>query len=155
VAVALRSCRRRVRSTRDVLTLLHQQGFPRATAEQAVAICQARGLLDDAACARLWAETWARRGYAWSAIRAKLSEKGLGAAAIARAAGWVQASAGDAARAREVAERLWRRQTGSRRRPAVARALAGRGFDPDLIEQILDASGSADPMDVDPHGRLP
>ena len=134
-----RYIRTRVRSTSEAREYLRRRGASASAIRRAVAECQVRGLLDDPACARLWAAHWARSGYAWAAIFLKLREKGLGDAAIDAAAERVGRTAeDDAERARAVlAQRLRRRQGAAPSRPGLARILASRGFDPDTIEQLL------------------
>jgi SOS response regulatory protein OraA/RecX len=101
-------------------------------------------MVDDRLCARLWADHWARRGYAWSAIRVKLSEKGLDEQAIEHAASWLGTASDDDARARLVIAQRLRRRAGARQRSRLGRALASRGFDSDLIERILNESFGPD-----------
>ena len=113
-------------------------------------MCRARGWLDDAACARLWADHWAQRGYAWAAIRQKLTAKGLGDAAVEQAAQVLGLASDDEARAsRLVASRMRRGPaTGRgivlspRQASRLARTLAGRGFDPQIIERVLGSNAS-------------
>jgi len=134
-----------VRSVQEALSALHRRGVPAGVAAAAIARCKAAGILDDRACARLWAGQWARRGYAWAAIRQQLASKGLDEGSIEEAGRSIQWSAGDAARAQaEAAARL-----GSRPRRAerlrTARALAAKGFDPDLVEQVLESTLGSHP----------
>jgi len=93
--------------------------------------------LDDRACAELWADHWARRGYAWSAIRLKLSEKGLDAHAIAHAASRLGTASSDDERARRIVTQHLRPGEGRRQQARLGRMLASRGFDQDLIERVL------------------
>src|SRR3989338_8546256 len=62
----------------QLLTSLARGGVPPRTASRLVAECEARGLVDDSAGVRLWAGHWARQGYGWAAIRAKLEARGFG-----------------------------------------------------------------------------
>lgn len=144
---AVRYARSGVRSTREVLTYLRRRGISEERARRTVADYHARGLLDDQACARLWAEHWARRGYAWSAIRVKLSAKGFDGQALERAARRVGGVSDDEARARLVVAAYLRRHRSQAGR--AARALASRGFDQDLIERILNESFSPIPSDAE------
>lgn len=137
LARATRYVRTGVRSTEDVRLHLRRQGLSPAIIEPIVARLCAQGLLDDRICARLWAEQWARRGYGWAAIRTKLVAKGLDEDALAEAQRRVEVPGADAARARVVTAR-WRRPGGGRReRARLARTLASRGFDAELIDQVL------------------
>ncbi len=130
-----RYLRTRVHSAREAADYLRRRGVPPQAALRAVAECRARGLLDDRACARLWAGHWARQGYAASAIRLKLVAKGLADEVISEAARAYGAPAEEEARARLVAEAARRR--GARQADRLARALAARGFEADLIERVV------------------
>ena len=102
-----------------------------------------RGALDDRACARLWAEQWARHGYADAAIRAKLAQKGLPPLAVEGAmTRLARAGEDDAARARHIAAAALARR-GPWQPERLARLLACRGFDSDLIERLLESFESA------------
>ena len=142
---ALRYARVGVRSTRDVLTYLERRGAsPNATA-RILADCRTLGLLDDQAAARLWAEQWARRGYASAAIRLKLQAKGFDARISDEAVTRAGSASDDEIRARLLVASSLRRQTARPgRSQRLARVLASRGFDPDLIERVL----ASPPMDI-------
>ena len=141
LALALRYVRAGVRSGHEVRTYLRRRGVAAETASRAVtALSTTRGVLDDRACARLWADQWARRGYASTAIRVKLSAKGLDDVTIDHAITQLQISSDDDARAREVVARYARSDVGRQGRARMARTLASRGFDSDLIEQVLNES---------------
>ena len=136
-----RYARAGVRSRQQVLAHLRRSGVSPRAALRLVNACEARGLVDDEAGSRLWADHWARRGYAWAAIRAKLEGRSFTPQAIERAAARLGAAAEDAARARAVVEA--RRRRGVCERQRLARTLAYRGFDEDLIEQILQDADAA------------
>ena len=138
-----------VRSNEEVCAHLRRRGVSPRRAARALAACRARGLVDDRACARLWAEHWARQGYAWAAIRLKLSAKGLTDDAIRVAEQSMGRAPDDAARARQVVVQRARR-AGSRGRLGLARALASRGFDADVIDRILTESLGPIPSDAEP-----
>ena len=142
LAAALRYTRAGVRSTQEVLNYLHRRGVAPRLARRVIGEARARGVLDDHACARLWAEHWARRGYAWSAIRLRLCAKGLDEDAIEQAANQQERASDDDARARLVVARQRRHGAGPRQRSRLARTLTARGFDTDLIQQVLDESFS-------------
>ena len=142
LAALPRYLRSGVRSTDDVLTYLRRRGVSAGRAARLVAEYQARGWLDDRAAARLWAEHWARAGFASAAVRLKLSAKGFDARTITDVANQVVPPSDDEARARLLAARSARRSTGRLARSRLARTLASRGFDSDLIERILDESHS-------------
>jgi SOS response regulatory protein OraA/RecX len=131
----MRYARGRVRSAHEVLAYLKRhQVSPRLLAH-IVATCRAQGLVNDAACARLWAEEWARRGWAWGAIRGKLEAKGLPEEAIGTAEAQLGGEGGDRGRAQELIEQHGSAHPEARAR--IARRLASRGFDPELIERLL------------------
>ena len=143
LASAIRYAGTGVRSGQQVRAYLQRAGAAVGTAERIVAACRVRGLVDDRACARLKAEHLARRGYAWAAIRVKLSAQGLTDGDIASAGRVLGTAADDAARARGVAA-SYRRRTPRPTAQRITRALASRGFDADLIEHIVaDSCGSS------------
>ena len=131
-----RYARTGVRSRRQLLTYLSRNGVPARVAARLVAECKARGLVDDAAAARLWADHWARQGYGWTVIHARLEARGFGVRVIEETAARSGLAAEDEARARAVIAARARRARDDPSR--MARALAARGFDPDLIERLLD-----------------
>ena len=137
-ALATRYTQARVRSSHDVLTYLQRHDVPRSLGARTVAACQAHGLIDDHACARLWAEHWARSGWAWVVIREKLLAKGLPAQAIEAAAERVGDKMAESLRARQLIEQ--RGLAGPHQRRRMARTLAARGFETELIEQLVDLS---------------
>jgi SOS response regulatory protein OraA/RecX len=132
LTAALRYARAGVRSTQELRTFLSRRGASSSQIESVVAACRTRGLLDDQASARLWAEHWARRGYAWAAIRVKLFAKGFDEPIIATAAGALATPEG-----------------GLRQRAQLARALGARGFDAELIEQVLAEAVGSTPADAE------
>jgi len=159
LAALIRYTRAGVRSTRQVLAYLQQRGVSSDTAVRTVRLCQARGILDDRACARLWADHWARQGYAWAAIRQKLTEKGLDDSTIDDATHRLGLASDDGARARLVVAQRIRlpaprsrqagRGAGRPPRARLARTLASRGFDSELIERVLDESFGTTPSDAE------
>jgi SOS response regulatory protein OraA/RecX len=161
LAMVGRYTRGRVRSSQEVLTYLGRRGVSPATATRVIAECRARGMLDDEACARLWADHWARRGYAWEAIRAKLAAKGVSGPVVDRAARRLGTAGDDEGRARHVVASYQRRPHAGGASQRLARALRARGFDPEVIERVLaeptppplqgggaTSSPSADPPDA-------
>lgn len=140
VTALTRYARAGVRSRQQVLAHLRRSGVSPRAALRLVQACEARGVVDDEAAARLWADQWARQGWAWAAIHAKLEARGFTPQAIERAQTRLRGTAEDEPRARQLlAERL-RRGRGDRAR--LARTLASRGFDPDLIDRLLDEATS-------------
>jgi SOS response regulatory protein OraA/RecX len=135
LAQAIRYARTGVRSRQEVQRFLERRGASASTIARILDICQARGVVDDRAYARLWAEHWARLGYARAAIHQRLAEKLVNATAIDHAINLVARDSDDEARARVVVARHLRRGRPSRSR--LARALASRGFEPDVIDRVL------------------
>ena len=129
-----------VRSTQEVRAYLERRGVPSTVAARVIAECQTLGMLDDEAGARLWADQWARRGYAWTAIHAKLSLRGFSDETVERAAKRLGMAGDDEARARLVAASLRRHRARPATRWSLARTLTSRGFDADVIERVLNES---------------
>ncbi|MDP3722520.1 MAG: RecX family transcriptional regulator [Candidatus Omnitrophota bacterium] len=145
-AAVSRYVRSGVRSRHEALQYLCRRGVPARRAVAVVSACQAQGLLDDRAAARLWADHWARQGYATEAIRLKLADKAFDERDILEAIRPLRASTAEEERARLVLARDARRTTRRLSRARLARVLASRGFDPDLIDRLLEESfGSATP----------
>ena len=150
LAATLRYARSGVRSAAEVRAFLRRRGVAPGTMARLMTACRAHGSLDDRACARLWAGHWARRGYAGAAIAQRLAAKGLGAHTIDVALSHLARESPDDARARLLADSYLRRQPGAprrgrswrapRRAGRLARALASRGFDSDVIERVLGES---------------
>lgn len=136
LAGTLRYAQAAVRSTHEVRSYLRRRGVPQAVTARIIAECQARGVLDDRLSAALWAEQWSRRGYAWAAIRVKLNAKGFDEQTIHTIGKTKACASHEEARARLVVQRA-RGRPGPRARMRLARRLASRGFDPDVIEQLL------------------
>ena len=149
LAAVIRYTRAGVRSTRQILAYLQRRGVSTDTSARVVRLCQARGILDDRACARLWADHWARQGYAWAAIRQKLTERGLDDSTIDEARHRLGLASDDGARARLVVAQRTRRSAGRPPRSRLARTLASRGFDSELIERVLDESFGSTPPDAE------
>jgi len=137
LSLAHRYVRSGVRSTRDVTDYLNRRGVSPETAAHVVADYQARGELDDLACAKLWAEHWSRSGYAWAAIQMRLEAKGLHEHTIQHVRGPLGTPSADEARARTLATRLLSRRLARQPRARLARLLAAHGFDAELIERLL------------------
>ena len=124
-----------VRSTHDVLAYLVARGAAPRDAARIVSAYASSGILDDRVCARLCAGHWARRGYAASAIRTKLAEKGLPSRLIDEAIRIEAGPENEERRARALATP--RRGSSPRERTRLARRLTARGFDEALIERVL------------------
>lgn len=134
---------RGARTTQDAVAFLRRRGVSPEAAAALISECRARGLADDGALARLLADHWARKGYAWPAIRERLAARGLEARAIDEAGDRLRLPAGDAARAREAASAFLARTRIARREPALAHArlarlLAARGFEEELIGRVVE-----------------
>ncbi|MBI3010331.1 MAG: RecX family transcriptional regulator [Candidatus Omnitrophica bacterium] len=136
---AFRYASRQVRSVEQVRCYLRQHGVNAAAARKVIADCRVRGLLDDAACAQLWAQNWARQGYGWAAIREKLKAKGLEDSSIACAENQLGGFEGEMERAEEWMRRYKWRNKGNAplQRLRLANRLRSRGFDTDVVERLL------------------
>lgn len=134
-ALATRYARARVRSAHEILAYLKRHRVSPHLCARILASCHAQGLVNDRACARLWAEEWARRGWSWNAIRGKLRAKGLAEEALEAAEEQLAGEAAETARAQQLIEKC--AGTHPDQRTRIARRLASRGFDPDLIERLL------------------
>jgi SOS response regulatory protein OraA/RecX len=150
LALATRYAGLGVRSIQELRTYLRRRGVAERAIARTIAVCRDRGVVDDAACARLWAEHWARQGYAWAAIRLRLSAKGLTDDAIRVAERTTGRAPDDVARARAVVAQRAARRAGPRERVRLARVLASRGFDADVIDRILTESLGPIPSDAEP-----
>ena len=139
-----RFLRSRVRSTEEVRVYLSRRGVPAGRAAALLKAYRGLGLLDDRLAARLWADHWARQGYAAAAIDVKLSQKGFSDARIRSIMRSQHPPADDEARARAWLARHARSGAASSARPRLARALASRGFDAELIKRLLGESGDSD-----------
>lgn len=154
LADALRLARRYVRysprSTAHLRAYLQDRGVAHHIVQAVVVEAIRKGWLGDRACAKLWARHFADRGYARAAIQERLHLKGFEAQVVSDILASLQPHADDATRAREVVCATLQRWRG--RRPAsrgdhdqrarlrVARVLAQRGFDSDLIDRVLTES---------------
>ena len=143
LTAARRYLRYGTRSTQQVRAHLAARGVPKALAESVIDACTRARQLDDQASVTLWVNHLADRGYAWSAIHQLLLTKGFDAQYVAETIQRMHASAPDLERARAVVRaRASRGAAGLRastlrRRQQLARLLARRGFDSDLIERVL------------------
>ena len=133
-AAALRFCRAGVRSQRQLREWLERKGLREREVLAAVRIAQERGLLDDAVAVKLWADHWARKGYSWAVIAARLKAKGFERSRIAALAE-VHGGPADESRARRLVKSMRPSRDSARR----ARKLAARGFDTEVIERVLSA----------------
>lgn len=136
-----------VRSTHEVAAYLRARGASAREAAEVVEAYRARGILDDRAAARLCAEHWARRGYGSAAIRARLAAKGLDPVLIDEALRTLGDADDEAARAHALLRRANAHAPQDRRR--AARLLLARGFDQELVEQLLTESFGPIPSDAE------
>lgn len=139
-AVVSRYLRTSVRSTQDVLQYLSRRGVSPKRAAGLVGTYRAQGLLDDRAAARLWADHWARQGYAAWAIRLKLLDKGFNEQLAHNTITRLTCDANDEERARRLLAQHLRRSSSRPVPSRLARVLASRGFDSELIERVLRTS---------------
>ena len=134
LASVTRYLRTAVRSTNDVRSYLTQRGIAPRVRDAVLLQATAQGLLDDRAAARLWADHWARRGYAWAAIHERLSQKGFDDPTIHAVALRYGSVSEDQTRARALVAGLLRQDLSPK---ILARKLASRGFDTDVIDRVL------------------
>ena len=152
--LARRYLRFGVRSIHETRTHLQAAGIPARTIASVLVACARQDLVDDRACAKLWAARLADRGYAWGAVREQLLEKGLDPRVVTQVLAPLAARDPDASRARLLLEREIDRARAARTRASRrglharwARLLARRGFEPDLIDQVL--ADSPEPASAD------
>ena len=141
VSALARYVRHAVRSTHEARAYLQRLDTSPERVTSAIRIGVARGDLNDAACARLWAEQWARQGYAWAMIRERLRAKGLDEAAVAAGARAIGAPESDAERARAWIHARHPARADAQEAPGrarLSRLLSARGFDSELIEQVVN-----------------
>lgn len=140
-AVVWRYLRTGVRSTQEALQFLSRRGVSPQRAAGLVGMYRAQGLLDDRAAARLLGEHWAGQGYAASAIRLKLLDKGFDEQLAHDTVTRLLCDADDEERARRLLAQQRLRRSSRRPVPSrLARILASRGFDSELIERVLRTS---------------
>ena len=131
------------RSTAQARAYLRSRGAADRAIQQTIAYATQHGWLDDRACGRVQAVSLADRGFSDAAIHRRLIAQGLDERLVGRTLQALRAEADEATRARRVVdERLARRRAPAaesiqRRRGRLARLLSQRGFDPELIEQVL------------------
>ena len=139
-ALVQRYLRFGARSTHEVRAHLRRRGVAEPLIDRVITACQRQRLLDDQACAKLLATHYADKGYAWSAVSDRLRAKGFGTRLVSQALQRLRASMDDEPRARVVARAFLQRRraaAGPALRIRLARALAGRGFDSELIARVL------------------
>lgn len=143
LALARRYLRYGTRSTAQLRAYLDARHLPPSLRDALIAQCTREGLLDDAACTKLWATQLRERGYALGAIREQLLAKGLPAGMIEPTLTSLRADADDAQVAAVLVRgRRQKRSAGAADEPQrLARWLAQHGFDEDIIADVL--SGAA------------
>ena len=126
------------RSRAEVRLYLQRRGLPSLEVVRVTRELERAGALDDRACAKLWMQRWMDEGYAWHLIRERLREKQLSERVIDELFSATRCEP-DSRRLRAIATARWACLPASdpRRRQRLARWLASRGFDLDLIERVL------------------
>ena len=132
LAQVIRYAGKRVCSRSEVLAYLRRRGIPPQTASRALEAAAALGVVDDRACARLWCGHWARQGYAAAAIEEKLVLKAIDPVAIRQALVALKKEETDRKRALR-----WIKPQKYRTVIQRLRSLAARGFDEELIEELI------------------
>jgi regulatory protein len=125
--VAMKALARRDFSERGLRERLERAGVDPAEAEQTLARLRDEGILDEPRFAASRAHALAERGKGDAVIRFDLESQGLPAEAI-------EAALTELEPERVRVERIVTSRGAS---PATARLLAGRGFDPDVVEAVV------------------
>ena len=127
------------RSRAEVRAYLRQRGMAVPDAARVTRELERSGALDDRVCAKLWMQRLADAGYAWPVIRERLREKQLSERLINECLTHARDDDPDHDRLRAIATARLAHlpASDSRRRQRLARWLASRGFDLDLIEPVL------------------
>lgn len=134
----------RARTEQEVRRKLQQKGFPEPAAEDAVARMRELGYLDDAAYARAYARgRLAGRGHGPQRVRADLLRRGVPRPTIDAVLADLVEEDDLRAAALEHGRKRWQRlasETDSRkRRRKLADFLARRGYDYDLIREVVES----------------
>ena len=140
LVAAQRYIQKSVRSVQEVREHLKRNGVSEEAAEAFIAGAHSRNWLDDRSAAVLWAEHYARKGYAWVYIQERLLQKGFAVRLIERVAKESQLPATDEARARALVANSKDACADIRQKSRLARRLALHGFDSEMIEQLLGDS---------------
>jgi regulatory protein len=125
--VATKALSRRDFSERGLRERLERAGVDPAEAERTVARLREERIVDEARFAANRAHALAERGKGDAAIRSDLEAQGLPGDLI-------EAALSELEPERTRAERVLARRGAS---PATARLLAGRGFDPELVDAVI------------------
>jgi regulatory protein len=133
--VAKRALARRDYSERGLRDRLARAGIELSEAEEAVLRLREAGLLDDARFAAQRATVLAERGRGDGAIRFDLESHGVDRELVGAALAELEPEAERAARV------VSRRGADTK----TVRLLAQRGFDPDVVDQVLSAGVAPDP----------
>ena len=131
--VATKALARRDFSERGLRERLAQAGVDPAESDRVVERLRYEGVLDESRFATNRANTLAGRGKGDAAIRFDLEAQGLPGEVI-------EAALAELEPERVRAERILIRRGVS---PATARLLAGRGFDPEVVEAAIASSPAA------------
>ncbi|MBI1796333.1 MAG: regulatory protein RecX [Candidatus Eisenbacteria bacterium] len=141
---ALKLLERTRRTRSDLARRLREKGYAAPVVESVIERLGAVGLVDDAEYALAFlAERWGRRAAGWRRLEQDLRRRGIAADAIAAARARFEAergSADEAALARRVVAQAARRLAALEprvRRQRLYALLARRGFDGDVIEQVI------------------
>jgi SOS response regulatory protein OraA/RecX len=131
--VATKALARRDFSERGLRERLAEAGVDPAERDRVVERLRYEGVLDESRFATNRADTLAGRGKGDAAIRFDLEAQGLPGEVI-------EAALAELEPERVRAERILMRRGVS---PATARLLAGRGFDPEVVEAAIASSPAA------------
>ena len=148
---AMRLLSLRALSSAELRTRLLRAGFSPAEADDAVEECKHRHYLDDTQLAADCVELLRSRNTAKRLICRKLQQRGL-SAEIADGLPEEDPDAAEIAAGRRALAQKWRllsRESDPRKqREKAFRFMAGRGFAPSLIFQLLNERGSEDNEEI-------
>lgn len=134
-------CARQERSTKEVQAKLHQWGASEKEAEQLLKQLVKEGFLDEARFAAHYAVSKSRqKGWGRRKIEQGLRQKGVPGALIAAGLRAIEAGEEDDQLRLAVAKRWERTKDGDPylRKAKLVRYFAGKGFDADRVEAIVD-----------------
>jgi regulatory protein len=135
--VAARLLARAPRTEADLEARLVARGYQRATAAATVARCRELGYVGDRLYARARAQGLRARGWGSLRIGADLTARGLPEELVEEAVGESREDLPEREWARRALGRLDLEPGAPRERARAWRWLAGRGFDPEVIADLL------------------
>jgi len=132
----------RARSTAELRQRLSGAGFAPEVVEDVLSGLTRRGLLDDEEFARSWVSARRRAGTGGRArLRWELRRKGISPDLVRRVVDEGIDDESEVAAALEVARGRLRDQAGPQELARVQRLLRGRGFEQEVVEQVMQRVG--------------